>query len=609
MSNKISRKRGTNIISQFKNRETLTRTSNFKQYLKNIYKVFYEFKENNNPNRGFICVVKNLFHIFINRDLNLYSYLKTPINISIFKYCSLTEDVEYEKEPEENFKRYLKEFINGLFDEYGIDIKRTNFNFNNLYISEDESTLYYIEKNYIHNFNILNKKVLDYLDELPSIVLSCDESKFNDKNKDNTINLLSVKEESSNNIYTPIYDVQLFYFKKDNIEMKEIEPSKHLKLDGDIKNWYFIPTALKIGNQIEPRKYLDIRQLNKGKEILQFVYITPEIIKKYNQYYSYYKIPLSFHIIESDRISIFDYVEREEIRNIYKIFYKFNDSNNPNKGYLCIFKDLFKVDNKFKLYERLKFSNKIKKVVYCISGERELRFKPRNSNIFENYLLELIDFIIHTRDIDISNAISYNNLYLSEDESILYYIEDNYLHNFNVLNKNIQFLDKFPNIEYSLKLSISNNSTYHTINLNNNLSLSNIVELIFNSKNKYMSKFDVQLFYFENNKIIIKEIKKNIGFYLQGDIRNWYFISTTLKIGEPEFIYLNKLHNGRKIIQFIYILPEKINEYNELFLNLKMPLSFVKISLTKKTQLKPLYSKKNISKIGGNKKKKNLKIY
>jgi len=255
--------------------------------------------------------------------------------------------------------------------------------------------------------------------------------------------------------------------------------------------------------------------------------------------------------------------------NIYKIFYEFKDSNNPNRGFKCIYKDILQTpisdtrNDKLILFQKSKLSN-ITTIKYFSNEEQNKSFDVQPNDNFIK-LLQVVDL----------KTFDYNNLYISEDETILYYIEDNYIEDFNVLNESfLEVLDKMPNIEYSTKLSTENQSDYYTITLNNNLKLS---ELDFTAYPIISCKYNIQLFNLKTTQIIKKERKANKKFNLDGDLNNWYFISTTLKNNNKKsrnILELRPLKNGNNIIQLIYISPEKINEYNLKFAELRMPIRF-----------------------------------
>jgi len=330
----------------------------------------------------------------------------------------------------------------------------------------------------------------------------------------------------------------------------------------------------------------------------------------------------------------------DERRRVYKIFHYFRSIDNPNKGFKCVYKNFFdshikiydNLNEYFVLYEYLKEPIKLKKIIYCSFGKKELEIKldSNTTNIINQFYL-YINILInkclqYIKDNNLSikksffiDIFSYNNLYISEDETILYYIKNDYIRNFNVLNKKIlNFINLLPFIEQTEFDSKKILSDYYNININL-FSTKMIIDLEYLYDSLYICKnYDTQLFYIKDNeKIYYEEIEANTVFGLNNDIHNWYFISTTLKnkysiLDLDTSKYYNfiaeKLDDGRKIIQLIYIIPELIDKYNKLFNKYKIPFSFKK--KIRLSQLKPLPKRIVSSTKGGNKKsRKLLKIY
>jgi len=560
-----------NIISKIERRSIINKKNKIREQKEKIYKLFYEIKEEENPNKGYICLIKNIFRKITGKKIYIYSTLESPIKIKKIIYSNKkTEDIIYEGKKTIEFNNYIKKFI-----EYIKRLIEINFNYSNLYLSEDETILYYIEDNNINNFDILNIYLLDTLNKLPSIVFSYNNSIiFEDNLEDNTINLSPVIEESSNKTYTTLFDVQIIKFINSDIIIENYIENSVITLEGEIKNWYYILTTLKEGESLHLPNKVDINHLKKVKNIVQFVYITDEEIRKYNQYFSYYKMPLSIHKKTSVKVSLYDCVKREEKRKIYKLFYEIKEEENPNKGYICLIKDLFKKGKKSKhLYTHLKSQNKFNNIIYCSLEDNEVRFKERNSIIFQKYLDKLIYNLFYSRNLDITDDNSYNKLYISEDETILYYIENDYIDNFIIINNDLLFLEYLPFIQYSSKLSDKYNSDYYTIYLNNNLLLPESGLVIndngtstFNKKGELIILSDDMKKFYINPKITVKL-----------DTKNLYFVQTKLKIGKsivyPNLLDINELKDGNEIIQFVRITDDKIKYYNDLLLSLKIPIN------------------------------------
>jgi len=453
---------------------------------------------------------------------------------------------------------------------------------NNFYISENKETLYIIENECLGMFNIKNKEILSILDKLPYILHNSGNITLNN-------NILYPNSKITKNInnYKSSNDIQIFKFNGNDLSIDFNEKNKdtYFTLDGNIEDWYYINTLL-----------VD------ATPITQLVYISFEDSKKFNDLFLKYKTPFKF-----------------DLHCIYKFLYNFkDDNNNPNRGFKCIYKNILKTtteENETNLFTILT-TRKIVNMCYCKAGNdsEKIRYHPINTNKFYDYIDYFFNYIL---DIYIQNTIDYNKLYISEDETTLYYIEDDYIDNFNVLNRNV--LDNMPNIEYSKEISTKNNSDYYTITLNNNLSSTEIANISFFQKNlsKFICKYDVQIFNLVDETVVYSKEEDTAVpvFELKGDINNWYFILTTLKTGvqinkSVDFLAIKKLNDGKKILQLIYITPDIIEKYNKMFIDLRIPISFIRIPIYQKKQLKPLPAPIVSSIKGGNKKtRKLLKTY
>jgi len=374
-----------------------------------------------------------------------------------------------------------------------------------------------------------------------------------------------------------------------------IETSSFISSVKYYDNFFYIPSKFNLNKFYisGDKKTLYIIQPN----CLKYFSIDDEYLKNEN------KDEIYDLFLKSDNIPLHDDLKRkiasmaDERIPIYKIFYEINDANNPNRGLQCIYKNLFKENLEkpnYLLYQTLKQPLKITRIIYCKGEEPEKIIDIKYNSKFQLILFYFFREIFNN-NIKLGKFIStfnYTNLYISEDETTLFYIENNYKYNyrFNVLNSTIiKILDKLPNIEYSQELSEQNDSDYYTINLNNDLLSPELNDILYYMYNMFKCIYDIQLFKIENNRIIKTEIKANKTFKLDGDIHNWYFILTTLKTGiirqSSNNFNINKLDNGEKIIQLVYITQQIIDKYNKLFTDLRIPIRFVRIS---RPQLKPL---------------------
>jgi len=533
-----------NIFSQLRNREV--NASRIKLKLINIYKLFYDFQGDNNPNKGFKCIFDDFFKLsstttkFFEKNLtttlkNVKYISDTPVIID------LTSDREYNTK-EGTFRIYdFIDYINSKIA--GVDIKKK---INNFYISEDKETLYIIEDAYLVKFNIENQNILSILNKLPYISFT-----------DNMINL----KKLNRNIYRSTNDVQMFKFRFNGSNVNIVFNIKNrdtdITLDGNIKDWYYTDASFE-----------------NGSIIRQIIYITHKDYKKFNKLCL--KNKTSFKI---------------NLHRVYKILYESKDVYNSNLGFKCIYKDIFKSKTNKKnvildFFESFSKKTKITKMCYCSTAFSSISAIIYDLNALnwdstnEYFKFFFNDYLKIKFHIDILKTFDYNKLYISEDETILYYIEDDYINNFDVLNKSfLEVLDNMPNIEYSTGLSTTNQSDYYTITLNNNFTevFENILDLDYTDIRfkKYICKYDVQLFNFKDNQIIKTEIPADTTFKLEGNIHNWYYTLTTLKkpASNNKGLKINSVINTKEnILQLIYITPKMIDKYKQMFIELKIPV-------------------------------------
>jgi len=533
-----------NIFSQLRNREV--NASRIKLKLINIYKLFYDFQGDNNPNKGFKCIFDDFFKLsstttkFFEKNLtttlkNVKYISDTPVIID------LTSDREYNTK-EGTFRIYdFIDYINSKIA--GVDIKKK---INNFYISEDKETLYIIEDAYLVKFNIENQNILSILNKLPYI-----------SSTDNMINL----KKLNRNIYRSTNDVQMFKFRFNGSNVNIVFNIKNrdtdITLDGNIKDWYYTDASFE-----------------NGSIIRQIIYITHKDYKKFNKLCL--KNKTSFKI---------------NLHRVYKILYESKDVYNSNLGFKCIYKDIFKSKTNKKnvildFFESFSKKTKITKMCYCSTAFSSISAIIYDLNALnwdstnEYFKFFFNDYLKIKFHIDILKTFDYNKLYISEDETILYYIEDDYINNFDVLNKSfLEVLDNMPNIEYSTGLSTTNQSDYYTITLNNNFTevFENILDLDYTDIRfkKYICKYDVQLFNFKDNQIIKTEIPADTTFKLEGNIHNWYYTLTTLKkpASNNKGLKINSVINTKEnILQLIYITPKMIDKYKQMFIELKIPV-------------------------------------
>jgi len=575
----------------------------FKIDLQRIYKILYEFKDVNNTNLGFKCIYKYIFET--SKQNKIISLLTNKISKIYYCYDETFYKI-FIYNPQISFKDNIMDIVKkyNVFDE---------FDYNKLFISEDETILYYIENDSLYKFNILNKSFLDVLDDMPNIEYSEELFKINKSYyytiilNNNLFNLkkylLFISRKDEYDIYKCTYNIQLFKFENNKIIKTQINANTTFNLEGDIRNWYYILTTLKSPAIIKDSDYyLDLQPvIDTNQQILQLVYITPEIIEKYNILFLKLKIPFNFIRIQLKSLPIIK-------KRVYKIFYDFTENNNPNKGLKCIYKKLF--DNI--VYEKINIkshslsvvsynsssyisyhlslnikltllkNNKIKKIIYCSKYKNEIIIDVLLSTDFNNHIEKLID-VLSNNNINLRKNFNYNKLYISMDETTLYYIENNYINNFIFVNSNvIDILNNIPYIEYSQEISTKNNSYYYIIKLNNDLKSQEIINNLFyipnNISGNYICNYEIQIFKFENEKIIKTKIKANNYFNLDGNLSNWYFIL---------FIFKTK-----KIFQLIYITTDMIEIYKKIFDDLKMPIDF-EIKNKINPSLLPLYPSPN----------------
>jgi len=487
----------------------------------NIYKLFYKF------NRNYKCIFENFMETSNEKDFN-NRFLNVKLKSIKYFYNLESEHKNIDLSSVDTTKWKLQTLIDNINKKNKLNLSKK---INNFYISGNKETLYIIEDECLRKFNILNKNILNMIDKLPFISNNTGNITLNN----NISNVNSTITNVNTNNYTCSNDVQIFKFNGNdyNIDFYEKNKDTEFILDGNIEDWYY---------------YI------YNTNITQLIYITLEDSKKFNKYFLRYKT--SFKI---------------DLQRVYKIIYKNNDDHNSNRGFKCIYKDIFEITEEHKLMKLL--INKNIKIYYCKTYNKIFNynltkdFKENMKIVFSNYNPDYLNQVF-----------DYNKLYISEDETILYYIEDNYIDNFNVLNRNIiDVLNNMPNIEYSKEISIKNKSYYYTINLNNDLLADEINNDLLFLHGNFICKNNIQLFIFKNNEINKKEIKADTIFKLEDDIHNWYFISTTLKkqlhISLP--LQIENLNNNKEtILQLIYITPEMINKYKQMFINFKIPITF-----------------------------------
>jgi len=526
-----------------------------------IYKLFYEFKDIDNPNKGFKCIFDDFFKLASYTSELSERYLTDTIKSIKYIFNTTSNPISFKLDSDHEYKVRKNTYQLYDFIEYinkkipDIDLKEK---LNNFYISGNKKTLYIIEDQCLGLFNIQNKIILTILNKLPIISSTTDmiTLNYNILNPNSKI----TKTKNTNN-YKSSNDIQIFKFNGNDLSIINNLKNKatEFTLDGNIEDWYYINTLL-----------------DDGTNITQLIYITLEDSKKFNEYFLRYKTSFKF-----------------DLHRIYKVLYENNDDRNSNRGFKCIYKDIFK-SGTIRNFQFEKFSEKSKiiKICYCKAGNKpEILHSLCVKNWFydkNNYLEYFFkDFLKSFLHIDILTTFDYNKLYISEDETILYYIENDYINTFNVLNRIVlNNLDKMPNIEYSKEISTKNNSDYYTITLNNNLFGEKIKKYLSyispnNESGIYNCSYDIQLFKFNNDQINKIEIQANTTFSLDGDIRNWYYILTTLKNPAPpsrgEFLRrlkINSITNGENILQLIYISPDIIELYKQMFIELKMPIDF-----------------------------------
>jgi len=277
--------------------------TSFKIDLQRVYKILYKNNNDDDSNRGFKCIYKDIFEI---TDEHKLIKLLTNKIIKIY-HCTTYNNVYkiFNYNPTKDFKENIKI----IFPNYTSDYFNQLSDYDTLYISEDETILYYIQGNCIDNFNVLNKSILEVLDKMPNIEYSRDLSTRNKSyyytiTLNNDLSSPEIKDisffEKRLKMFICKYDIQIFNLAEPNTYIYEKErketaiPIYTLKGD-DIGNWYFISTTLK--KQLHISFPLQIENLNNNrKEILQLIYITPEMIDKYKQMFIDFKTPINFEI-------------------------------------------------------------------------------------------------------------------------------------------------------------------------------------------------------------------------------------------------------------------------------------------------------------------------
>jgi len=127
--------------------------------IKRIYKIFYDFNQNNNPNRGLKCIYKNLFNKIIYKNLNTSENSSSVISselsldtssssntkLLLFDDNKITTIIYCSKDKTEiiiqssffiDFDSHIEKLISVLYNDINprIDLTKT-FNYNKLYIS------------------------------------------------------------------------------------------------------------------------------------------------------------------------------------------------------------------------------------------------------------------------------------------------------------------------------------------------------------------------------------------------------------------------------------------------------------------------------------------
>jgi len=139
------RNKSTNRFSQLINRET-----NASRIKLNVYKLFYDFQGDNNPNKGFKCIFDDFYN---------YSYKNNQVSDILIRFLKLTlKSIKYYKNISNDpntirlnydtstrilsylINSYINYNLNNPDDQEGyIDFKEK---LNNFYITGDKETIY-----------------------------------------------------------------------------------------------------------------------------------------------------------------------------------------------------------------------------------------------------------------------------------------------------------------------------------------------------------------------------------------------------------------------------------------------------------------------------------
>jgi len=539
---------------------------NSKKSISSYNKVFYKIDNIDNPNYQYI-LINNIYDeptTIRNIPKSYVLFLNIKINklITKYNYKNIDYIIKDSKKTLIDIFRSLKVIYPSINLSTDTDILDYLYiSKNTLYIIDDQSNIdTKIEKNKINNF----KQIFN---NLPLININ---NKIILKNKNN------VSDTINNRFNIVINDNNiLFTLNEDNVGLNHGITKINTIIIDDLNK---ITSTFINSNQtidfydknVEDFYYLQCRSPDNTYNIIQLIYIRPEIIEKYNFYFYSYNLPINFEIIKTgsgykqtksiiDKLKIREKTSKKTIIKgvtipVYKVYYLFKGNENPNNGYKIIFNNFLKFNfNNIKYYDEK-----------CNITNINL-----SNDTFENTLENLYHIRINENIICRDKI---NNFYISEDNKTLFIIEDKCLYYFDIKNKYIlSILDKLPSITGGTDIFLTNFSlieNFGMLNVNDNV---------------YKCIYDIQIFIFNNNKQILIDTKQsNTDFSLEGNIQNWYFIFT--------------LANKKNIIQLIYITPNIIREYNHLFSINGLSIKFI--------------VENNEITIGGNKKiRKLLKIY
>jgi len=256
-----------------------------------IYKLFYEIKDFNNPNYGFKCIIED----FLNVTSNIITSNTLKVNISTiifyYYYESKCENIIIDDLTFSSNNMILEDFLKSLnktiflklkstyntthFNKYLVYFKEIN-KLNNIYISKDLQTLYIFEEECLSDLSIDNQEIINIIDKLPAIT-------YDNKNIYLNNNLLyqhSTLIKNGNN-YKSKNKIQLFQFNNLFEITTKLHPANTNFTLTDENNWYYLYTSL-----------------YNGEDIVQLIYILPEIIELYNKLFLNYKTPFKFEIVK-----------------------------------------------------------------------------------------------------------------------------------------------------------------------------------------------------------------------------------------------------------------------------------------------------------------------